>query len=75
MPLYEYECAKCGEKIEVIQSFSDPPLVEVPSLRRHADEAPLVSGVPVQGLGLLRDGLREVGRPETSRRVRREERD
>ena len=26
MPLYEYRCAKCGERIEVIQSFSDKPL-------------------------------------------------
>ncbi|HQQ76500.1 MAG TPA: zinc ribbon domain-containing protein, partial [Thermoanaerobaculia bacterium] len=30
MPLYEYECAKCGERIEVIRSFSDPPLVVCP---------------------------------------------
>ena len=26
MPIYEYECGKCGEKIEVIQKFSDEPL-------------------------------------------------
>jgi putative FmdB family regulatory protein len=25
MPLYEYECAACGERFEVIQKFSDPP--------------------------------------------------
>ncbi|HEX2757808.1 MAG TPA: zinc ribbon domain-containing protein [Thermoanaerobaculia bacterium] len=25
MPLYEYQCVKCGRKVEVIQSFSDPP--------------------------------------------------
>ena len=31
MPLYEYECAKCSEKIEVIRSFSDPPLVVCPN--------------------------------------------
>ena len=31
MPLYEYQCAKCGEKIEVIRSFSDPPLVVCPN--------------------------------------------
>ncbi|HVO50599.1 MAG TPA: FmdB family zinc ribbon protein [Thermoanaerobaculia bacterium] len=30
MPLYEYECAKCGEKLEVIRSFSDPPLTVCP---------------------------------------------
>lgn len=25
MPLYEYQCVKCGRKVEVIQSFSDSP--------------------------------------------------
>jgi len=31
MPLYEYECTKCGERIEVIRSFSDPPLTVCPN--------------------------------------------
>ncbi len=26
MPIYEYECAKCGRTIEVIQKMSDKPL-------------------------------------------------
>src|SRR5262245_55239048 len=26
MPIYEYECSKCGKTIEVIQKFSDPVL-------------------------------------------------
>jgi putative FmdB family regulatory protein len=26
MPLYEYKCANCGKKFEVIQKFSDLPL-------------------------------------------------
>jgi putative FmdB family regulatory protein len=26
MPLYEYECAKCGEIEEALQKFSDKPL-------------------------------------------------
>ena len=26
MPIYEYECAKCGGTIEVIQKYSDKPL-------------------------------------------------
>lgn len=25
MPLYEYECLKCGERFEIIQKFSDEP--------------------------------------------------
>ncbi len=24
MPLYEYECAACGQRFEIIQKFSDP---------------------------------------------------
>lgn len=30
MPLYEYECAACGERTEAIQSFSEPPLTVCP---------------------------------------------
>jgi putative FmdB family regulatory protein len=25
MPLYEYECARCGRRFELLQKFSDPP--------------------------------------------------
>jgi putative FmdB family regulatory protein len=28
MPIYEYECTKCGNKTEAWQKFSDPPLSE-----------------------------------------------
>lgn len=28
MPIYEYECTKCGKMTEAIQKFSDPPLSE-----------------------------------------------
>ena len=26
MPIYEYECSKCGEKFEVLQKMTDKPL-------------------------------------------------
>ena len=28
MPIYEYECLKCGKTTEAMQKFSDPPLSE-----------------------------------------------
>jgi putative FmdB family regulatory protein len=28
LPLYEYECTQCGQRIEKIQKFSDPPLTK-----------------------------------------------
>ena len=31
MPIYEYECEKCGIHAEVLQKFSDPPVSECDS--------------------------------------------
>ncbi len=30
MPLYEYACQKCGERVEIIQKFSDPLYTHCP---------------------------------------------
>ena len=30
MPLYEYQCNVCGERIEIIQKLSDPPSSHCP---------------------------------------------
>ena len=30
MPLYEYECERCGHVFEAIQKFSDPPIAVCP---------------------------------------------
>jgi putative FmdB family regulatory protein len=30
MPLYEYQCQKCGERVEAIQKLSDPPYTICP---------------------------------------------
>jgi len=31
MPIYEYQCEACSEKLEALQKISDAPLVECPS--------------------------------------------
>lgn len=31
MPIYEYQCQKCGQVTEQIQKMSDPPLKKCPS--------------------------------------------
>ncbi|EFK09843.1 putative regulatory protein (CxxC_CxxC_SSSS) [delta proteobacterium NaphS2] len=28
MPIYEYECKKCGHHVEALQKISDPPILE-----------------------------------------------
>jgi putative FmdB family regulatory protein len=30
MPLYEYKCVTCGERVEIIQRVSDPPYSHCP---------------------------------------------
>ena len=33
MPIYEYQCQKCGHRLETMQRISDPPLTECPECR------------------------------------------
>lgn len=35
MPIYEYQCAACGEVTELVQKFSDPPKTECPHCHQH----------------------------------------
>ena len=28
MPIYEYECTKCGSHVEIIQKFSEKPVIK-----------------------------------------------
>ena len=31
MPIYEYECVKCGHSLEAMQKFTDPVLTDCPA--------------------------------------------
>ena len=35
MPIYEYQCAACGEVTELVQKFSDPLATECPHCHQH----------------------------------------
>ncbi len=63
MPKYEYACKSCGERLEVAQSFSDPPLTECPScggVLRKVFSAPAIS---FKGSGFYKTDNR-TGRPK-----------
>ena len=36
MPIYEYQCQECGEKLEKIQRMSDDPLTDCPACENPA---------------------------------------
>jgi putative FmdB family regulatory protein len=49
MPLYEYACGKCGERIEIIQKLSDPPYEHCPKC--GGDMRKLISSPAIQFKG------------------------
>jgi len=51
MPLYEYQCSKCGEKIEVLQKFSDEPLKRHKGCRGTLHRLVSVAGLHFKGSG------------------------
>jgi putative FmdB family regulatory protein len=49
MPLYEYQCIQCSERVEVIQRLSDPPYSHCPKC--GGDMKKLVSAPAIQFKG------------------------
>ncbi len=51
MPLYEYQCKKCGHKFEKIQLFSDPPIKKCPECGGAVEKLISRSAVQFKGTG------------------------
>ena len=49
MPLYEYQCKKCGHRFEKIQKFSDKPIKKCPECGGAVEQ--LISAPAVQFKG------------------------
>lgn len=72
MPKYEYACKSCGERLEVVQSFTDDPLTECPAcggVLRKVFSAPAIS---FKGKGFYRNDHRQ-GRPSTETKTEKSE--
>src|SRR5262245_13996951 len=50
MPMYEYQCAACGHRLEAIQKFSDKPLKNCPKCKKPKLER-LLSSPAIQFKG------------------------
>jgi len=51
MPIYEYECTKCGKTIEVIQKMSDKPLKQHEGCGGKLTKLISASGFQFKGTG------------------------
>jgi len=59
MPKYEYACKSCGERIEVVQSFSDTALTECPSCAGPLRKVFGAPGISFKGSGFYRTDNRK----------------
>lgn len=50
MPLYEYQCGKCG-RFELIQRFSDAPLTACPTCGREVQKLLSAPAIQFKGTG------------------------
>lgn len=51
MPIYEYQCRKCGAHHELLQRMSDPPLRRCPSCRGLVEKLVSRSSFQLKGNG------------------------
>jgi len=51
LPLYEYQCEKCGKRFERIQKFSDPPMKKCPECGGAVERLLSAPAVQFKGSG------------------------
>ena len=56
MPLYGYQCSKCGEEFEYLQKFSDPPMTKCESCGGKLEKQLSAPAFHLKGGGWYADG-------------------
>jgi len=76
MPIYEYQCRKCGCRMEVFQKFSDPPLTHCEECKGKVRKLISQSSFHLKGTGWYvtdyasKGGGREVKKKEKDSTVK-----
>ncbi len=67
MPLYEYQCEKCGHRFEKIQKFSDKPIKKCPECGGRVKQLISPPAVQFKGSGwYVTDYAKKSGAPSSS---------
>jgi len=66
MPTYEYVCTKCGEGLEAVQSFSDPPLTKCPQCKGKLRKVFSAAGIVFKGSGFYKTDSRSGSKTASS---------
>lgn len=67
MPIYEYECNKCGHRFEVIQKVSDAPLKKCEKCKGKAERLVSSPAIQFKGTGWYVTDYAKKSRPETDK--------
>jgi putative FmdB family regulatory protein len=59
VPTYQYACTACGEQLEAVQSFTDPPLTECPVCGGPLRKVFSAVGVVFKGSGFYKNDSRK----------------
>jgi putative FmdB family regulatory protein len=62
MPTYDYRCAKCGEDLEVYQSFSEAPLTRHKGCGGKLAKVLSPAGIVLKGSGFYKTDNRSNGK-------------
>ena len=65
MPIYEYECEKCGHRFEKIQKFSDPPVDTCPKCGGPVHKMQSAPAFQFKGTGWYVTDYAKSGKGET----------
>ena len=66
MPTYEYACKACGERLEVVQKFSDDPLTECPACGGQLRKVFQAVGIAFKGSGFYKTDSRSGSKSSTA---------
>ena len=67
MPTYEYRCAKCGDELEVYQTFAEKPLTKHEGCGGKLAKVLSPAGIVLKGSGFYKTDNRSSGKRSTSR--------
>ena len=65
MPLYEYQCQLCGERVEVIQKLNDPPYAHCPKCSGDMKKLMSAPAIQFKGSGFYKTDYSSSPKPET----------
>jgi putative FmdB family regulatory protein len=65
VPTYQYACRGCGERLEIVQRFTDDPLTECPSCAGQLRKVFSPVGIVFKGSGFYRTDSRPAAKDGT----------